>query len=1379
MRRLLLLAVAGAVQAGIPWPVYPTNNTHTLYHSYGDYHRDWFMISPSQPWRNFHFGIDMAVPEGGSDDVYVVESGTITDIYQSLPAMYEYAFVVCHADTFEQGWMYGHLDNEFLRDVGDPVSMGDQLASMNHLVTPVHLHFMRSLCVYDDDNPGERNPLQSFMYPPVGSFWSIQSVLPCRFVNDHDIQYWETNWQNPASIDTIPRDALCGSLDVLQGFSVWTDGAVDPQEDYHWAAPERISWRLERWNVETGWKTVLDYLEKPYERYVYEFNGELGASVDYEKYKQLYFCQDVTDWFGSRVGYGDMYCVTNCGEADSWINLGLSNIREGCWQTNEKADHSGPTSNPILQLTPDGQYRLKFTPWVFNGCGDPPQALEPVVVDVQLCNSSPVVRRVEAGIAGIGSFYDAEWGIAEVSAGLIPYLFVTANDPVEVPETGLQVCVHVTFSEPVNTSTCVITAGKASGYSLPVETIGWQCTNNPDLPDEWMGILTIPNGSISGFISLRVEAEDLSGNALVDPELLVPVDEDYQDDHHGFQIEIEQVWPDDFWPSGPGMLLGPPFGSVCLGDLDNPPDGTLEMAVRHCCGGIGDGNPGNDVYDWQTEVLNSDGSSRWCADDLVASTSTDEILLYLTSPAIADIDGDGGLDVISTMTSGLVVRDGNDGSLIPGTWPVQVVDSEQNPVGSFDMASPAIGDLNGDSELEIIICREMLEAPSLETASVFAYSHLGSLIWKRTLGITPEDGAPVYVTPCVCDVNGDGLTEVLVITGEDVEGSDGFGSSMIYLLSGSSGATLWSYPEIGYINSLVTDPPVVVDLDDNGHNEVVYIENNLQGFSSIVVLNGVTGSYISSAAINSSSGLGIADINQDGLPDVVSISSGSDCICAWTGLALNTVEGFPVSINEYMSFAGNSAPLIADVDTDKELEFVFLSAPSNQGGEYTLRAVNLNGSEIPGFPMNLHWGSSAVPEPCGQVVAGDVDGDDHLELLFAANIPFAMWCFDAGSHSFPCDLPWRQFQHDSWHSGCASVDNSIPAPPSDLGYSVEYLVTGGYRATLSWTLSPNDPLSGDPDEPADVTNYEIFRCFGQGEYPPTPIGRTHSGDNSFTDVCTDPGGPSVRYVVRASDGVNSSTNSNEIRFRTSYGLNLACSCPVREYLASDLISTSRLPSSSIAVMDRATLGECADAHESYPGLLTDGVLSEEYIPDSRTRGIETDLGRVCTIQRIDLVTNQRDSITSALSYGYHIDVSSSGTDWINYAEDAAAYTRPVSGRYIRITPAPSAYELYVWGVSDLPLDCQEAEITQRDCGWEFIIPTDQYPAGYYEVKIDIYDISGRMIRTLTTVAGSVVTWDGTDNSGQICPNGNYFVRVEIGDEVSTARLVVSSDTAGN
>jgi sugar lactone lactonase YvrE len=56
-------------------------------------------------------------------------------------------------------------------------------------------------------------------------------------------------------------------------------------------------------------------------------------------------------------------------------------------------------------------------------------------------------------------------------------------------------------------------------------------------------------------------------------------------------------------------------------------------------------------------------------------------------------------------------------------------------------------------------------------------------------------------------------------------------------------------------------------------------------------------------------------------------------------------------------------------------------------------------------------------------------------------------------------------------------------------------------------------------------------------------------------------------------------------------------------------------------------------------------------------------------------------------------------------------------------------------------------------------------------KLDIYDVQGRVVRSLVRDLPGAIRWDGNNASGQTMPNGVYFYRIESGRRAETGKLV--------
>jgi uncharacterized repeat protein (TIGR01451 family) len=202
------------------------------------------------------------------------------------------------------------------------------------------------------------------------------------------------------------------------------------------------------------------------------------------------------------------------------------------------------------------------------------------------------------------------------------------------------------------------------------------------------------------------------------------------------------------WPVGHGHGAG----YVAMGDLSAP-------------------DPGLEVF-----------SGYWNRPkDLVAYSYTGDPLpgwprtsanYVSTPPALADVDGDGLDEIFIGEEDWKLHAYKADGSVLPG-WP------------RFDIAdqrrrTPAIADLDGDGDLEILAA----SGSSSDGVYLFAYHHDGMTVAGFPL-LFPDWGLP-DTFPAIGDVDGDGALEIVVVA----EDPDSRRSPFIYVLS-ADGTTEW------------------------------------------------------------------------------------------------------------------------------------------------------------------------------------------------------------------------------------------------------------------------------------------------------------------------------------------------------------------------------------------------------------------------------------------------------------------------------------------------------------------------------------------------------------------------------------------------------------
>jgi hypothetical protein len=136
-----------------------------------------------------------------------------------------------------------------------------------------------------------------------------------------------------------------------------------------------------------------------------------------------------------------------------------------------------------------------------------------------------------------------------------------------------------------------------------------------------------------------------------------------------------------------------------------------------------------------------------------------------SSPAIADLDGDGWLEIVVGANNAANTKNDNgrvyawrqDGQPLPG-WP-------QNTAGSVAVSSPALADIDNDGLLEVFV--------GSEDGRVYAWHHDGQAVagW-------PSPPFPYFVwsSPTVGDYDGDGNLELIISHGWSVYALDHSGA---------------------------------------------------------------------------------------------------------------------------------------------------------------------------------------------------------------------------------------------------------------------------------------------------------------------------------------------------------------------------------------------------------------------------------------------------------------------------------------------------------------------------------------------------------------------------------------------------------------------------
>jgi hypothetical protein len=186
-----------------------------------------------------------------------------------------------------------------------------------------------------------------------------------------------------------------------------------------------------------------------------------------------------------------------------------------------------------------------------------------------------------------------------------------------------------------------------------------------------------------------------------------------------------------------------------------------------------------------------------------------------SSPAIGDIDDDGLLEIVFTSMNDKVHVIDQNGAVEPG-FPVIGIPTS----GNSRSPSPALVDMNNDGEHEIVIART--------DGQITILNNDGSLYpgWTA-VRFTEMTSSATESSPVVADLNGDGLLEI-VIGSED---------GLLYGLE-SDGDPLAGFPI--RLDGEVRGTPVIWDLTQDGNAEII-----LSGWDKNLYVWTYPGGYIS------------------------------------------------------------------------------------------------------------------------------------------------------------------------------------------------------------------------------------------------------------------------------------------------------------------------------------------------------------------------------------------------------------------------------------------------------------------------------------------------------------------------------------------------------
>jgi len=398
----------------------------------------------------------------------------------------------------------------------------------------------------------------------------------------------------------------------------------------------------------------------------------------------------------------------------------------------------------------------------------------------------------------------------------------------------------------------------------------------------------------------------------------------------------------------------------------------------------------------QVMVLNGDGS-------VVMETTLDGDIA--TPVTVADVDGDGAVELIVVLAHGDVVclsREGKE------RWRYRTGSTR----GEFKL--PVVADVHPAPGREVIV--------GLQDGWLYCLSARGELLW-RFYGDRSLAGPPA-----VGDLDGDGAPEIIY----------GTEATHVYCLTGH-GLVKWRFEEVAPYDR---SGPNLADLDGDGKVEVLITRSDVNRYPCLIAIDpkgrliwrtqDIAHGYVSNATV---------DLDGDGKLEILHADKVGNVYCE----NHDGTRRWTVPLENYGILW---APAVADLDGDGQLEVVVGQRMSG-GSAAGLQVIGSDGSVRPA--PGVTGGANASP------AVGDLDGDGKLELVASMQYPDRLVCLTWGAGG---RVGWPSLRGNSAMTGAdPSVAPGSPAPAAKMIRSGQAAIGAGraYWGDNTWLVTWRQP----------------------------------------------------------------------------------------------------------------------------------------------------------------------------------------------------------------------------------------------------------------------------------------------------------------------------------
>ena len=333
---------------------------------------------------------------------------------------------------------------------------------------------------------------------------------------------------------------------------------------------------------------------------------------------------------------------------------------------------------------------------------------------------------------------------------------------------------------------------------------------------------------------------------------------------------------------------------------------------------------------------------------------------------VADLDGNGGLEIVTAHSGGYVSAYTEQGYFLPG-WP-------QRPTPDNELRSLAVHDLDADGDLEVLV------ASTRDSDQWYVYEHDGSLragAWPELSASSPGYASGGFNENLAAgDLDGDGRAEIVgpndthYLTAFEDDGRQVQAGS-IFGTNDDGSPKVWSQvgvhvdqavDERGYANcgsehrpNFANSAPAIADVNRDGVQEVVVIGN---------VYNCGTAPYTD-----------LYEIPYILNGDRTRWHAGS---YDWTVLPAPDANAAPLSEDYNRIEMSVPNPVPADLDGDGQMEILY---PSYDG---RMHAFWLDKHEYGSWPYAVTLPGEGFLRFASEPAVADLDGDGKAEVIFAS-----------------------------------------------------------------------------------------------------------------------------------------------------------------------------------------------------------------------------------------------------------------------------------------------------------------------------------------------------------------------------------------------------------